>query len=132
MRSLFILGLLSLLTAALAVAQEEKKDTKGGTQPIKVVEIDRKEPVLYDKDIEPILVKKCLVCHGGQVKEGKFDLILRVEAPQLDENDPESPTQRINSRVVLFANESVDITDAVLKVLNADYAKEKAARGGAK
>jgi Skp family chaperone for outer membrane proteins len=65
-------------------------------------------------------------------KEGKFDLILRVEAPQLDENDPESPTQRINSRVVLFSNESVDITESVLKVLNADYAKEKAAKGGAK
>jgi Skp family chaperone for outer membrane proteins len=65
-------------------------------------------------------------------KEGKFDLILRIEAPQLDENDPESPTQRINSRVVLFSNESVDITDVVLKALNADYAKEKAAKGGGK
>ena len=65
-------------------------------------------------------------------KEGKFDLVLRIEAPQLEESDPESPTQRINSRVVLFHNEAADITDAVLKALNADYAKEKAAKGGGK
>lgn len=65
-------------------------------------------------------------------KDGKYDLVLRIEAPTLEETDPESPTQRINSRVVLFHNEGVDITDAVLKVLNADYAKEKAAKGGAK
>jgi hypothetical protein len=71
MRSLLTLGILTLLAGTLAVAQDDKK---GGTQPIKVVELDRKDPVLYDKDIEPILVKKCLVCHGGQVKEGKFDL----------------------------------------------------------
>ena len=65
-------------------------------------------------------------------KDGKYDLIVRIEAPQLEESDPESPTQRINSRVVLFHNEAADITDAVLKVLNADYAKEKAAKGGSK
>ena len=68
MRSLFTLGLLGCLAFA-AVGQDATK-----SQAIKVVELDRKEPVLYDKDIEPFLVKKCLVCHGGQVKEGKFDL----------------------------------------------------------
>lgn len=65
-------------------------------------------------------------------KEGKYDLVVRIEAPTLEETDPESPTQRINSRVVLFHNEAADITEAVLKVLNADYAREKAAKGGAK
>ena len=29
---------------------------------------------LYEKDIEPILVNKCIVCHCGNVKEGKLDL----------------------------------------------------------
>jgi WD40 repeat protein len=43
-------------------------------EPIKVVELKRDTPVLYDKDIEPIFVKKCLVCHSDQVKEGKLDL----------------------------------------------------------
>src|SRR5437588_10343868 len=45
-----------------------------GLQPIKVVALTRTEPVLYEKDIEPILVNKCLFCHSGAVKEGKLDL----------------------------------------------------------
>ena len=45
-----------------------------GVQPIKVVALDRKEPVVYEKDIEPILVNKCFFCHSGNVKEGKFDM----------------------------------------------------------
>ncbi|MBY0525114.1 MAG: NB-ARC domain protein [Gemmataceae bacterium] len=69
MRSLFmLLGLLALLPA-LVWSQE-----KGKVEPVKVVEIKRDTPVLYDKDIEPIFVKKCLVCHSGQIKEGKLDL----------------------------------------------------------
>jgi hypothetical protein len=53
-------------------AQEEKKPAP--VQPIKVVVLDRKEPVTYEKDVEPIFVKKCAVCHSGAVKEGKLDL----------------------------------------------------------
>src|SRR5262245_4011204 len=71
MRSLLTLCLLALLPA-LVVAQE-KSDAKG-VQPIKVVAIDRKDPVVYEKDIEPIFVNKCLFCHSGAVKEGKFDI----------------------------------------------------------
>jgi Skp family chaperone for outer membrane proteins len=65
-------------------------------------------------------------------KAGNYDLVLRVDSPMLEESDPESPTQRINSRVVLFHNQGVDITEEVLKILNAEYAKEKAAKGGGK
>src|SRR5205814_4249970 len=41
---------------------------------IKVVKIDRKDPVTYEKDVEPIFVKKCSVCHSGSVKEARLDL----------------------------------------------------------
>ena len=70
MRSLLVLSLAALLPAA-ASAQEAKS---GKNQPIKVVAIDRKDPVTYEKDIEPIFVNKCLFCHSGAVKEGKFDI----------------------------------------------------------
>jgi len=30
--------------------------------------------VIYEKEIEPIWVNKCISCHSGNVKEGKFDL----------------------------------------------------------
>jgi len=60
-------------------------------------------------------------------KDQKFDLVLRVEAPSLEEQDPENLAQRINSRVVLYYNEGVDITDMVLKKLNEEWARQKAA-----
>jgi WD40 repeat protein len=71
MRSLTALCLLALLPA-LAVGQE-KKDPPPLT-PIKVVTLERKEPVTYEKDIEPIFVNKCSFCHSGNVKESRFDL----------------------------------------------------------
>ena len=71
MRSMLIVNLV-LILPALSVADEKKAKT--GVQPIKVVKLDRKEPVLYDRDIEPILVNKCQFCHSGAVKEAKFDM----------------------------------------------------------
>jgi Skp family chaperone for outer membrane proteins len=63
-------------------------------------------------------------------QEQKYDLILRVEAPGLsDQQDPENVTQRINNRVVLYSHDSVDITTVVLERLNAEYKKQKAAGG---
>src|SRR5262249_33393871 len=72
MRSLLTLSFLAVLPALAAADDEPKKPT--GVQPIKVVTIDRKEPVVYEKDVEPILVNKCSFCHSGNVKEGKFDV----------------------------------------------------------
>ena len=64
---------------------------------------------------------------GLIAQEQKYDLILRVEAPTLnDQQDPENVTQRINNRVVLYSHESVDITALVVERLNAEYKKQKA------
>ncbi len=71
-RSLLTLSLLASLP--LAAAGQEKKEKVDRTLPIKVVKLDRPEPVAYEKDIEPIFVNKCHVCHSGVLKEGKFDL----------------------------------------------------------
>src|SRR6185437_3290975 len=60
---------LIVLVPALVVAEEKK-----GVEPIKVVELKRATPVLYDKDIEPILVDKCAYCHSDNIKEGKLDM----------------------------------------------------------
>lgn len=43
-------------------------------QPIKVVASARKDPVAYEKDVEPVLLNKCAFCHSGNIKEGKLDL----------------------------------------------------------
>lgn len=67
MRSTFV-----LLLAALPLAAQEKPVP--GTEPIKIITLDRKDPVLYDRDIEPIFVKKCSFCHSGNVKEARLDM----------------------------------------------------------
>ena len=69
--TLALLG--SLILPAALVAQEPKEKPKT-IQPIKVITLNRKEPVLYEKDIEPILAAKCAFCHSGNVTEGKLDL----------------------------------------------------------
>jgi tricorn protease-like protein len=71
MRCLLTLSLLAFLPGSL-LAQETKDEIK----PIKVVEIDHKAPVSYDKEIEPIFYKRCTVCHSGKPKDlkGKFDI----------------------------------------------------------
>src|SRR4051812_3472671 len=71
MRYLLPLGLF-LLVPVFASAQDAK-DPKA-IPPIKVVALDRKEPVTYEKDVEPILINKCAFCHSGNLKEGKLDM----------------------------------------------------------
>jgi WD40 repeat protein len=70
MRLLLSLVFIAVLPA-LASAQEKKSKS---VAPIAVVELVRSTPVLYDKEIEPILVNKCAVCHSDNIKEGKLDL----------------------------------------------------------
>src|SRR6516165_50711 len=70
MRSLLLPSCLLALLPALALAD----DKTAPVQPIKVVALDRKTPVAYEKHIEPVLVKKCFFCHSGNVKEAKFDM----------------------------------------------------------
>jgi WD40 repeat protein len=69
MRTLPVLALAVLLPAA-AWAQDKKETT----EPIKVVGLDRKDAVTYEKDVEPILANKCAFCHSGNIKEGKLDM----------------------------------------------------------
>ena len=68
MRYLLPVGL-CLLLPGFSFGQETK-----GLQPIKVIVLDRKDPVLYEKDVEPILINKCAFCHSGNQKEGKLDM----------------------------------------------------------
>src|SRR5271156_1467983 len=69
----FLLSL-GLLAGVVAFARAADEPAKSTVKPVDVVKLDRKEPILYEKDIEPILVNKCLVCHSGPVKEAKLDL----------------------------------------------------------
>jgi cytochrome c5 len=66
-----ILTVIAFAAAASAVA-DDKKDS--GLQPIPVIHLDRKEPVTYEKDVAPIFVAKCQVCHSGNLTEGEFDV----------------------------------------------------------
>src|SRR3954454_14048300 len=66
-----VIPMYHVLFLGLLLAQEPPAK---GVQPIKVVTLQRTAPVEYEKDIEPILVNKCVVCHSGAVKEGKLDL----------------------------------------------------------
>ncbi len=66
-----ILTLCLILVVSLPV-RADKKTTN--IVPIPVVTLSRKEPVRYEKDIEPILVNKCMTCHSGPVKEAKLDM----------------------------------------------------------
>ncbi len=61
---------LPLLLALLTPADDAKDDRP----PVPVVTLDRKEPVSFTKDIEPLLTAKCLGCHSGKVRRGKYDM----------------------------------------------------------
>jgi WD40 repeat protein len=73
MRNFLPLALLAVLPLTLRAADEPPKDPPNPAA-IKVVTIDHKDPVAYEKEVEPILVKKCFFCHSGNVKESKLDL----------------------------------------------------------
>jgi WD40 repeat protein len=64
--------LIALLFIPLGLARADDRPPRTG--PIAIVTLDRERPVLFDKDIEPILVNKCHSCHSGSVTEGKLDL----------------------------------------------------------
>jgi WD40 repeat protein len=43
-------------------------------KPIPVVAIDLKEPISYEKHIDPIFKAKCVACHSGKELKAKFDV----------------------------------------------------------
>ncbi len=68
MRFLLTLALVGAMPIT-AAAQGPKVDG-----PLKIVKVELKEPISYDKHIEPLFYKRCTVCHSGTVKEGKLDI----------------------------------------------------------
>src|ERR687888_228467 len=73
MRWLFALTL-AVLATSVVHTQEPKKDKDKDLPPIPAIDLKRKDPVEYSKDIEPIFANKCFVCHTGNVTEAKFDM----------------------------------------------------------
>jgi WD40 repeat protein len=73
MRRLLILALFTLSPVALPAQEKSAKEDKE-LKPIKVVKLERKDPVQYEKDIEPIFRKRCMACHSGTIKESRFDM----------------------------------------------------------
>jgi WD40 repeat protein len=64
----------AFLAVPLLACAQEKKDSKA--EPIPEIKLDRKDSVLYEKDVEPILANKCFVCHTGKEvgSSGKLDM----------------------------------------------------------
>src|SRR5919202_4245893 len=60
-----------LVVHALALAQEKREEK---VAPIPEVKLNRPDPVLYEKEVEPILANKCFVCHSGKELNGKLDM----------------------------------------------------------
>src|SRR5260370_12858792 len=60
-----------LFVSVFLFAADEKKPA---VQPIKVVKLERTSRVFHDKDVEPILVNKCIFCHSGKLCEGGLDM----------------------------------------------------------
>jgi WD40 repeat protein len=65
------IGVCSVLVAALPLGETQA----GGTRELaQLVELKRTTPISYEKDIEPIFLKRCLACHSGSVKESRLDI----------------------------------------------------------
>ncbi len=70
-----LFAIIALAVPSVAFAQEKKPDAKGAPPPpIALVDLKRTDPVLFDKEILPVFVSKCQVCHAGNITEGKLDL----------------------------------------------------------
>ena len=103
MRSVLAVAVLGLFAIWVSAAKE-----KHGTRPIPVVQVSRKEPVAYDKDIEPVLVKKCLVCHSGAVKEGRLDMATYESLMKGGKHGrPITPGKSADSRLVGMAGRAL-------------------------
>lgn len=68
----FLLGSLLAVAAALCLPRLE---TRGSTAPVPVGSPDSKMALSYEKDIEPIMLKRCRQCHGeGDERKGDFNV----------------------------------------------------------
>jgi WD40 repeat protein len=104
MRLIFCIGLVVVLPV-LSLADDKKP--KSPVQPIKVVTLNRKDALTYEKDIEPIFVNKCQFCHSGAVKESKFDLsTYELLMKGGKRGKPIVPGKSAESPLVLFAGKT--------------------------
>jgi WD40 repeat protein len=95
---------LSLVFASTGFAQNK---APAPVPPIQVVKLDHKDAVQFDKEIVPILVKKCQVCHSGANKESQFD----ISTPELlmkggKRGRPIVPGKSAESLLVLLAGKT--------------------------
>lgn len=72
MRSL--LASLFLLALAMPSFAQDKTPEKKNELAVVDLKRDPKDPVTYEKHVEPLFYKKCTVCHSGKELKGKLDL----------------------------------------------------------
>lgn len=90
------------------------------------VEADRDQKKMMKK-----LFEKIEAAVAEVAKQQGYDLVLADQSgdfPLLEKNNLESIRGYINQQSLLYADKRLDITDAVLTQLDADYAKEKGAK----
>jgi Planctomycete cytochrome C/WD domain, G-beta repeat len=63
-----------LILALWPSAPAQDKADATPVEPIKIVSLQRTSPIDFDRDVQPILARRCLVCHSGSVTEGMLDL----------------------------------------------------------
>jgi WD40 repeat protein len=66
--------LVCFVSSAPSFAQDKKSDLFQPLPPIKVVPYTATTPVDYEKQVVPILENKCLTCHSGSIKKGRYDM----------------------------------------------------------
>ena len=74
---------LRLLTAVVLVVATLGGPTRA--EPIAVEEVKREEPVMFERDILPILRRNCLACHSRSERQG--DLVMETRAEILAGGD---------------------------------------------
>jgi WD40 repeat protein len=65
-----IASMLTLVPATLAAQPKPELPAN----PIEVIDLKRKDPVIFEKEILPILEDKCMSCHSGPVKSNGYDM----------------------------------------------------------
>ena len=63
-----------LAVAVVSAASYSRAADEKDLKPIPTVDLKRTTPVDYAKEIEPLFVDKCYVCHTGSVLRGKYDM----------------------------------------------------------